>query len=213
MKERPILFSGSMVRALLAGTKTQTRRVVKLPRSLAAGDLERAWPDKLWGVTPGLHVPMPDESSQRLRNPWGWPEQSKLWVRETWAQNRNQTSDTKEDRSVVYRADGGERAMDNGIELRWRPSIHMPRWASRITLWITDVRVERLQEISAVDARAEGIQIPAPTITPAEFDHDCVVAYRNLWESINGPGSWDENPFVWVIEFKRAAQSRSEKQP
>lgn len=201
MTERPILFSAPMVRALLAGTKTQTRRVVKLPRSLAAGDLERAWPDKLWGVTPGLHVPMPDESSQRLRNPWGWPEQSKLWVRETWAQNRNQTSDTKEDRSVVYRADGGERAMDNGIELRWRPSIHMPRWASRITLWITDVRVERLRDISQADAMAEGVSVDSPATFQA------VAAYKDLWESINGPGSWDANPWVWVVEFKRLQAS------
>jgi hypothetical protein len=86
---------------------------------------------------------------------------------------------------------------------RWRPGIFMPRSLSRITLEITAIRCERLHDITAVDARREGIQIPAPTIIPAEFDHDCVCAFAKIWRSINGENSWDENPWVWVIEFRR----------
>ena len=94
---------------------------------------------------------------------------------------------------------------------KWRPSIHMPRWASRITLEITDVNVERLQEISEADAKAEGVELSSALAsficdTPSmrrKFKSAYVSAFCDLWESINGPGSWDANPYVWVIEFRR----------
>lgn len=202
MKERPVLFSAPMVRAILSGTKTQTRRVVKLPKSLAGGEIYRAWPDLLFGATPGLHVPMPDGTEQRLRNPWGWPEPSRLWVRETWAKN-------DDDGVILYRADDSQENRDldfarheSGLsKYNWRPSIFMPRWASRITLEITGVRVERLQEISRGDAMAEGC--PFPNMAHGDDPRQW---YAGLWEQINGPGSWDANPWVWVIEFKRMAE-------
>jgi hypothetical protein len=91
VKEKPILFNAPMVRAILDGTKTQTRRIIKLPKNLKNGDLSSAFPDKAYGVTPCLHVPMPDGSIQRLRNPWGWPESEpiQLWVRETFTIESN----------------------------------------------------------------------------------------------------------------------------
>lgn len=193
MKERPILFSSPMVRALLDGRKTVTRRVVKLPTSLIDGDLENAVPDLMFGVTPGLHIPMPDGSQQRLRNPWGWPDPCRLWVRETW-------QDPQGLRLPVYRADDATAWQ----HLKWRPSIFMPRWASRILLEIVSVRVERLQSIIESDAMAEGAE---PVLVPPDGG-SCpyIEGYRDLWESINGPGSWELNPWVWVIEFKRIEQ-------
>lgn len=198
MKERPILFSAPMVRALLAGTKTQTRRIVKVPKRFEG-------------------FSHPSAAGVDFSCPYGW-RSDRLWVRETWGIGYPDEdggyfaipwtgADPRKDGKVFYRADFKE----TDVQRPWKPSIHMPRWASRITLWITDVRVERLNAISGKDARAEGIQIPAPAITPEEFDHDCVVAYSKLWESINGPGSWDANPFVWVIEFRRLPDQISEK--
>lgn len=221
MKERPILFSAPMVRALLAGTKTQTRRAVKLPRRLAGGDLAAAFADKLWGGTPGLHVPMPDETVQRLRNPWYWPEPSRLWVRETFVLQSNVEDEPPPfaDGRPIKRGDGDYesswwqphyRATDPAPELyyedsedpacRWRPSIFMPRWASRITLEVTGVRAERLQDISRGDAMDEGCPFPNMAKGP-----DPRRWYADLWEQINGPGSWDANPWVWVIAFTRVA--------
>lgn len=189
MKERPILFSAPMVRALLAGTKTQTRRIIK-PQHLAFFNQDAAAMLSDWNERP---------------LPYGQTG-DRLWVRETFGHfERNQHF--KPGCNVYYRADG------NCLELEpWRPSIHMPRWASRITLEITSVRVERLQDISEADALAEGIPsidtpgawtlpIPANPNLPAIY----LGAFCKLWESINGPGSWDANPWVWAIEFRRLA--------
>lgn len=224
MKERPILFSAPMVQAILDGTKSQTRRVVKLPKELSTGDLASARPDKLFGVTPGLHVPMPDEdeSVQRLRNPWGWPDPSRLWVRETFCLENTYDYhgdhvDPNDGRPIQkhenvdgsywliphYRATEPEphivpyRCDADDDKTRWTPSIFMPRWASRITLEITGVHVERLQEITRGDCMAEGCPFPniAKTTDPCGW-------FSDLWQSINGPGSWEINPWVWVIEFR-----------
>ncbi|MDP1620556.1 hypothetical protein [Sulfuriferula sp.] len=208
MKSRPILFSAPMVRAIIEGRKTMTRRVVKLPKALAAGNLSNAIADQMHGVTPGLHIPMPDGSTQRLRNPWGWPEPSQLWVRETC---RAEELPSGLD-GVRYAADGAFRETENTrdaaeawIKLNYYrggkgltvPTIHMPRWASRITLEITGMRVERLNEISGADCIAEGIiEAEAP-----QYAFGLHEAYQDLWESINGPGSWYVTPWVWVIEF------------
>jgi len=238
LKERPILFSSVMVRALLDGSKSQTRRVVKLPRSMCDGSLAQAWPDLLYGVTPGLHVPMADESQQRLRNPWQWPEPSRLWVRETWRIGAWNEDDgeiavdyiadmySRREWLQVPEADGFEKywikccldcnkagvRTDEEGKYHWapgqspcriNPSIFMPRWASRILLEITGVRVERLHDISEADAIAEGVSVhPDHHGKPRGSIYSPVQAYRDLWESINGPGSWDANPWVWVIEFK-----------
>lgn len=192
MRERPIIFSPPMVRALLAGTKTQMRRVVK-PRPMPAGG---------WAVAArprGFELVHWDNDEQEWRAiacPYGQPG-DRLWVRETWG--HFERSPKPGDR-IYYRADGECVALEP-----WRPSIHMPRWASRITLEITDVRVERLQDISAQDCVAEGVRTTMR-------EHDAVMdlrdQYGDLWESINGPGSWDANPWVWVVEFKRTPEAR-----
>jgi len=209
MKERPILFSKPMVRAVLAGTKTQTRRAVKhpllkdLPRIIDMGD---GW----WG----------NEGAQ-ARCPYGQPG-DRLWVREAWshdAESLEQCRASAEDAmgggayGPYYRAT--EVAPDT---LSWKPSIHMPRWASRITLEVTDVRVERLQDISEADAKEEGIERTRRGDMWRTYRPDCVQhwntdaelghkmassSYASLWESINGPESWAANPWVWVVEFKR----------
>ena len=197
MKERPILFSAPMVRAILAGTKTQTRRIVKpstMPR----------WPE--------LHPEMGDILPLC---PYGQPG-GRLWARETWRVRGGQEYEYQQDRSqVMYRATHREDGFPIGWEsYKWRPSIYMPRWASRITLEVTGVRVERLQDISEADASAEGV--PNQTrLTGYGKGDGCqwgpaepVAEYRALWESINGPGSWDANPWVWVVEFKREGGER-----
>lgn len=186
MKERPILFNGAMVRALLAGTKTQTRRVVKpQPRRVDGG--------VPFGDAPAWAHAEP--GSAMMRCPYGKPGDW-LWVRESWKHIEG---------GNVYDAAGGVmdsfepetlyRASRPNYPGQWKPSIHMPRWASRITLEITSVRVERLQDISEADAIAEGVYTD-----PASPAYD---AYAQLWDEINGPGSWAANPWVWVLEFRR----------
>ena len=210
MKERPILFSGPMVRALLNGSKTQTRRVVK------------ARADKNMGPRCVLQ---PHELAREVNRgdyqncPYGQPG-DRLWVRETW-QGPLATEDDHYPEGLYspkfceYAADGGPTpeftTADDELVCRWRPSIHMPRWASRITLEITGVRVERLQDISEADAIAEGCAKnhnnyywggphKAGGLKQMATARQ---AYQDLWESINGPGSWDANPWVWVVGFKR----------
>lgn len=202
-RERPILFSGGMVRAILDGRKTMTRRAVK-PQF--ASDAE---PAEMCAITPeGWQTAghsgrwwdsCSGNSDEAVRCPYGVPG-DRLWVRETWAQNWNQLSDTQIDRAYVYRADGEARAQDNGCDLPWRPSIHMPRSASRITLEVTGVRVERLREISEADAIAEGVERPEsgiPICSARQW-------FRVLWEQINK--SWEPDTWVWVVEFRRIAR-------
>jgi hypothetical protein len=186
MTDRPILFQGDMVRALLAGTKTQTRRALKLPHGL-------------WETGPGRElVPIPANC------PYGAPG-GRLWVRETWAPLTV---------GYAYRADG----VWNGPPVgRWHPSIHMPRVASRILLEVAGVRVERVQAISEGDAIAEGVEpVPggfknystaAAAGIEAPFRLSARGSYVSLWDTINGdkPGfTWADNPWVWVVEFKRS---------
>jgi hypothetical protein len=180
MKERPILFSGPMVQAILSGKKTQTRRVVKLRNGQYLPPSERADPNG-W--------------RQMLRLcPYGQPG-DRLWVRETHLLDCSHPSDTQ-----VFRADRPQWTLPGGVH--WRTAIHMRREASRITLEVTRIRVERLQEISEADAIAEGY--PIDRFNPCENQkHDQArYWYRHLWDDINGPGSWDANPMVWVIDFK-----------
>jgi hypothetical protein len=190
MKERPILFSGPMVRAILDGTKTQTRRIIKSAKH------------------PFGHWLIPDEIVKEflgrtcaIRCPYGIPG-DRIWVRETWAPERDGTG-CPDDTGILYRAtDPGWDNEETG--LRWRPSIHMPRAASRILLEITDVRVERLQNITPEDCRAEGH--PAePWRSDNQEVHDDAACdwFSDLWIEINGLDSWNSNPWVWVVSFKR----------
>lgn len=214
MKERPILFSAPMVRAILAGTKSQTRRAVK-------GVLRAAPPIDTDCIKDrdGLPSKLPGPRDWDLC-PYGQPGDW-LWVREahaifeTHGQQRKDgerwgpwgglpTALSPDGSKIVYFREGFDRCAPG----RWRPSIHMPRWASRITLEVTGVRVERLQDISEADAWAEGVE---SDFASAEYaaKHGSLCGrqfrygYANLWGQINGPGSWGANPWVWVVEFKR----------
>ena len=215
MKERPILFSAPMVRAILAGTKTQTRRVVKP----VGGDdgfvlLDHGngyWPYRSDDGESSFHTVKRGGKEYLDETPHACPygqAGDQLWVREAFSGPH--CMDASDGCKAVppskwgdcsriwYWADGNP---TEGDWTRPRPSIHMPRWASRILLEITAVRVERLQDISETDAEAEGIQ----EIVDAGVDHDGTPrdAYRALWEQINGADSWSANPWVWVIEFRR----------
>lgn len=198
MKERPILFSAPMVRTLLAGTKTQTRRAFsprmeKLMRAAAAmGEVSHF-------LDEGSMQPN-DLDYVRSFCPYGQPG-DRLWVRETWAYGVHAMAAKRdEDGPFVYAADG---TTQGRLCERWTPSIHMPRWACRITLDIKAVRIERLQSISEADAEAEGIDF-LRHIPDADETLTAKQLYECLWDSINGAGSWAANPWVWVVEFERA---------
>lgn len=201
MKARPILFSAPMVHALLAGTKTQTRRAVK-PQ---ADSIERhdGYPDE-WSPWKG------GERGASILCPYGAPGE-RLFVRETgWQRPERSARDMREGadtwRPYEYDADGLTEADHEQLKAwgwKRRPSIHMPRAYSRITLEVTGVRVERLQEISEADAMAEGVNWEE-FAGLARFTARKL--YGELWETINGAGSWAANPWVWVVEFKRLAQ-------
>lgn len=220
MKELPIIFSAPMVRAILDGTKTQTRREAKLTSSAHVKEVggNRRW--------------HPEDPEATLACPYGKPG-DRLWVRETFIQGWS----TKDDGCLDQFDEAGDekpihtwyRATDDNFEWAdddggwkntpWKPSIHMPRSASRITLEITGVRVERLNEISSEDVTAEGVKTTPNSglcmrtfKTRPGYEVDGLFsnmegahtqAFKHLWESIKGPGSWDENPWVWVIEFKK----------
>jgi len=205
-KERPILFSGPMVRAILAGLKTMTRRVVRIPPGWAH-DFRFSDPmDGKPGAAPWPHLLGADGRYHRRACPYGLPG-DRLWVRETWAPKQFEAG-------VNYRATGD--LLDTG-HCRWKPSIHMPRRASRILLEVTDVRVERLQDITDHDVCYEGLQATEfmPVLKHRVIDgylhgedqKAVIDGFRKLWESINGPDSWDADPWVWVVSFKRVEPS------
>ncbi|MFM9434540.1 hypothetical protein ACFDR9_001599 [Janthinobacterium sp. CG_23.3] len=219
MKERPILFNGAMVRAILDDSKTQTRRIVKPHRSDDAFCLvdygDGWWPYRSEdGESPNV-----DNMEYPLNCPYGQPG-DRLWVRETfgevydWCDHPEMPGAGTESWHIEwkYRADGEPDCVDmDGAFTGWKPSIHMPRATSRILLEIVSVRVERLNDISEADAIAEGIeQLPGhPGRWWLGFDVSSLNypsarnAYTDLWESINDAGSWAANPWVWVGEFRR----------
>ena len=209
MKERPILFSAPMVRAILAGTKTQTRRVVKQQITpLADGSNWHQFDHRGSNYCMNLRNGTVSQWSPLLQFcPYGQPG-DRLWVRETFCPIYPQDPHYNGGRPIEYDYAAtykhGHRLGDLiGEKKKWSPSIHMPRSASRITLEITRVRVERLQNISGADAIAEGLsQTEGGAWLPGLCDYP-EWAYRELWKQINGAGSWDANPWVWVVEFKR----------
>ncbi|NPD63621.1 morphogenetic protein [Klebsiella aerogenes] len=190
MKERGMIFNSEMVLAILDGRKTQTRRPVKFPVHDKNLGCEMAGNELAGELSAGNY----------LNSAFGKPG-DRIWVRETWARyNIDQDS-----HDMAYRATPPEDWPEEG---KWRPSIHMPRWASRILLEITDVRVERLNAISQEDAQAEGMELTGwrPTYSDPDSGGEVWTPYdkfARLWESIYGEGSWKVNPWVWVIEFKR----------
>jgi hypothetical protein len=226
VKERPIIFSAPSVRAILDGRKTMTRRPVRLPEIISEpGDADATsigWLDH-HESGPGWHGWMteyPEEGSLPLRCLYGQPG-DRLWVRESWQRvdplevaearrgSRAPFTGCQGPRAIpwvaAYRADGDLSHPANGAPIVWRSPIHMPRWASRITLEIESVRVERLQDISSDDCIAEGVGDPVGTplrygSVTEEWNRR---TFQGLWESINGPDSWAANPWVWVLSFKR----------
>ncbi|MBS4566893.1 hypothetical protein [Klebsiella pneumoniae] len=222
MKERGMIFNGEMVRAILDGRKTQTRRPIK------------------WKQTRFTEIGEREDGSK-----WPWSEDAehacdfwhpcpfgavgdRIWVRETWqaihdyCDENGHVDERRYARSIprhrgnywhpVYEEAWGNESREDR-EFPWRPSIHMPRWASRILLEITDVRVERLNDISEQDSMSEGID--ADRLAESQDNYDCIAdhnmtgrptatgAFKCLWESIYGEESWKANSWVWVIEFKR----------
>lgn len=234
MKERPILFSGEMVRAILEGRKTQTRRIVKFKQ---CGMLSTEFCSEGFDVYRFDHQYSKLVMSETMPCPYGQPG-DRLWVRETWqAVHFEKDFETgicddwyharhipklSNDGywKVCYEADGTWPKDRDERGFPFRPSIHMPRWASRITLEITNIRVERLQDISEEDALAEGVtgwtepgQVKIPVGLGTQHGRQMqdgnirvkqspIYQFQDLWESINGPGSWEKNPWVWVINFK-----------
>ena len=223
MKEHPILMNSAMVRATLAGTKTQTRRIIKLPPAPAAlGEWQASTIGGENGgrTAAGNEVPLQaviwhTRTGKTLSCPHG-AHGDQLWVRETFGYvSPDEHQRPHSECNIEYRADLAPDCTDRPGSWpvgecagaperpRWRPSIHMPRAASRILLEIVSVRVERLNDCSDADARAEGTPgghgvIPSYNYNATPSEH-----YSHLWESINGAGSWASNPWVWVIVFKR----------
>ena len=229
MNARPILFSAAMVRALLSGSKSQTRRIVKWPEWVKDHDAAALG---LGGRWPAIGLFSDGRPVKKFTCPYGEPG-DELWVRETWQPLwagdlcPPQGLTSADGWQISYPATGGLQEWhdeDEGkISLACKPSIHMPRWASRITLRVTSVRVERLHAISEADAMAEGVEdadanenvgIGRSLALDTRFrNYDtsdptntyCVTAresYASLWETINGAGSWAANPWVWCVGFE-----------
>lgn len=205
MKERPILFSTPMVQAILAGRKTQTRRIVTSRNSIHGNrqmwdalDFKDAFPDGMNGLN-YLKVARPaDETRHRVYPKWEVGD--RLWVRESFAiigsdPIRGGEGEILVDRFIyAYR---GQKQPHIEKLYKWKPSIHMPREASRILLEVVKVRVEQLNQIGENDAMAEGMTLESPRWFKRAH------VFQELWEKIHGEGSWQTNPWVWVIEFKR----------
>lgn len=185
VKERGMIFNDEMVRAILGGNKTQTRRIVE---------------EKFYGRVVAAEL-------LAKHCPYGQPG-DRIWVRETYRVHGKATDVA----TLVYRASVRNSwteqthrvpvaVCNKPVSEKWTPSIHMPRWASRILLEITDVRVERLHDMSEADAKAEGATPATYKITPSEAVYR--VGFGDIWRSIYGQDNWLSNPLVWVIEFKR----------
>lgn len=216
--DRPILFNGDMVRAVLDGRKTQTRRIVK-PQPVEWRPGSWSWPaafttEKPYPWTLAWHEPHRPETIGTC--PFGEPG-DRLWVRETWSDfcplwehwcgcGTEQMQAERHRR--IYRADG-EPEGRVGWRGKWVPSIHMPRWASRLTLDVVSVRVERLQDITEADALAEGFAPGTEDLLGGAVARLSARDYfQNTWQEIYGFASWDANPWVWVVAFRKSEGGR-----
>ncbi len=233
MTDRPIIFSAPMVRALLDGRKTQTRRLLKLPIKTHSGGVIYERPDMGgWEATThggagcftigrsGERIPVPERPGIWHRTcgvcvGTSFDVGDRLYVREAWAPVSACTHNDPGTQAIAdrgfYRAD--DSTVDGEID-RWRPSIHMPRWASRLTLFVEDVRVQRLNEISEEDAIAEGVvdmgrrdgapypHFHIPGVPEVRVEHDPISVFAGLWESLHGEGSWAANPWVVAVSFR-----------
>jgi hypothetical protein len=210
-RELPILFTGPMVRAIIDGQKTQTRRLMKpQPPSVEAvknnagidfGIFEQRSMPGTWAVSgPVWAVRDLMGIEPRWQCPYGVPG-DRLWVRETWCPRSNGALIMERIQTPFYAAD---LKSEKPHGWRWRPSIHMPRWASRIMLEVTGVRVERLQDISSSDISAEGIAYAEHQASCATECFALREAWAALWDGINAKRApWADNPWVWVVEFQR----------
>ncbi len=221
MTDRPILFSAPMVRALLDGTKTQTRRVLKFAGRApefcgGAGDKDDP---TCWGWEDSEHgdwVTLERDADQRM----GWRDWrgayqigDRLWVRENWFVDHmdcmkgpyrapeGMTHDELVEQAYLHFGATDDPNSWEAEQPKWRPSIHMPRWASRLTMTVTDVRVQRLKDISEDDARAEGCRAIGAEDCPDEDMRSYIWAFSELWDSINGPDAWCANPWVVAVSF------------
>ena len=218
MTERGMIFNSEMVRAILDGRKTQTRRIIK---DCTVG---RDPISKFIQIGKKFIGCYPEDVPELIREccPYGVPG-DRIWVRETFQgplfdfeqmeAYQEDSSKFKKPEFCVYKADGKPAPeffdADDNLHCGWRPSIHMPRWASRITLEITGVRVEQLKSISEEEARSEGVARLREGFwkhyQPGWTQHQLSArgSFATLWDSIYGFGDWDRNPWVWVVEFKR----------
>ena len=207
MTDRPIIFSAPMVQALLAGRKTQTRRLAWREKECPGGAVNDG----------GGQMDYIEPSFVRSPSPWRMVQPGdRLWVREAWCQQ-------SDDGAMVagrahYRADGNHVALSDGDGFAvttaagreaspWRPSIHMPRWASRLTLTVTDVRAQRLQEITEEDARAEGARAAYGEPFATDSGLTDRRRFQLLWDTLHGPGAWDANPEVVALTFTVAQRN------
>lgn len=231
MKERGMIFNAEMVRAILDGRKTQTRRIMAIQPEHSELGLRRVIDSKNGRDNGKYFWSQSDARGLKMRSkvfgcPYG-EVGDRIWVRETYQgplfdyehmeSYLEDSSKFEKPEFCVYRADGNPAPefydADDNLHCGWRPSIHMPRWASRILLEITNVRVERLNSISEQDALSEGID--RERLEESQDNYDCIAdhnmtgrptatgAFKYLWESIYGEENWQANPWVWVIEFKR----------
>jgi hypothetical protein len=229
VRERPILFSAEMVRLILVGEKTQTRRVVRLPQWIEAGDRDEAFA-AIARHPAGVSMRGPCDGLKTYHCPFGAPG-DRLWVRETWCQldrdgwaeqslpadHLSNRYGTPRRNGVAYRAECDEESERCRVELgyQWRPSIHMPRWASRLTLEIITIGVERLQDICDADAIAEGAWFDGTFwrggVHPIKGTLQCwpspKLAFKAIWRTINGEESWAQNPWVWAVSFTVVPQN------
>lgn len=214
VRERPILFSGPMIKAILSGQKTVTRRVIKPqpPEGSEIATINEA--EGWWEVAalPGFGGCMPNVSRGAIACPYG-EAGDRLWVRETFrVTGASGYGGVTNAVSIEYRAGGAKifpatwEQYDKaaGNTEGWRPSIVLPRWASRITLEVVSVRIERVQDITPQDAAAEGFDLHSWS-ERGVLSRDALMGFRDLWDKLNGPRGfgWDSNPFVWVISFRR----------
>jgi hypothetical protein len=225
--EHPILFQGDMVRAIIEGRKTQTRRIMehqppgegyKLIRLMdsTAKDRGKQIGKLHWAKVDNLNIP--DSDDCYFNCPFGQVG-DRLWVRETWFCNHafyspgpafydmGPLKELKE--ALVYRADGKfkDHFPEDYLEGKWKPSIHMPRWASRINLIIDEIRAERLHDITEEDAIAEGVDCVSVKAVKRQAAWSRRQDFKNLWDKINGKKySWDSNPWLWVIKFYKEPQ-------